>query len=94
MKVKQNLLILIWANPSKKDRNSLLPLYARVTIDGKRAEISLGYKISPDKWNKITGTLKGNSSEIKTINNHQITLKDKDFVVATNKSPGRSYYPC
>jgi integrase len=75
MKVKQNLSILIWANPSKKDRNGLLPLYARVTIDGKRSEISLGHKVSPDKWDKISGTLKGNSVEIKTLNNHLLKVK-------------------
>ena len=49
MKVKQNLSILIWANLSKKDKNGLIPLYARITIDGKRAEISLYNKVHPDK---------------------------------------------
>lgn len=38
MKVLQNLSILIWANQSKKDKNGLVPLYARITISGKRGK--------------------------------------------------------
>lgn len=75
MKVKQNLSILIWANQSKKDKNGLVPLYARITISGKRAEISLYNKVNPDKWDKESGTLKGNDLETKTLNNHLQKVK-------------------
>ncbi len=75
MKVKQNLSILIWANHSKKDKNGMVPLYARITIDGKRAEISLYNKVNPEKWDKETGTLKGNDLETKTLNKHLLQVK-------------------
>lgn len=75
MKVKQNLSILIWANPSKKDKNGLIPLYARITIDGKRAEISLNNKVNPEKWDKDLAILKGNTLETKTLNNHLIKVR-------------------
>lgn len=75
MKVKQNLSILIWANPSKIDKNGFYPLNARITIDGKRSEISLGKKVHPDKWDKVYGVLKGKDSEAKTFNNHLIQVK-------------------
>mgnify|MGYP000983880104 FL=1 len=75
MKVLQNLSILIWANQSKKDKNGLVPLYARITISGKRAEISLYNKVNPDKWDKDSGTLKGNDLETKTLNNHLQKVK-------------------
>ena len=70
MKVKQNLSILIWANPSKKDKNGLYPLNVRITIDGKRSEISIGKKVHPEKWDKDYGVLKGKDLESKTFNNH------------------------
>ena len=49
MKVKQNLSILIWAKSSRTNKQGLIPVYARITIDGKRAEISLNKKILPEK---------------------------------------------
>lgn len=75
MKVKQNLSILIWANPSKIDKNGFYPLNARITIDGKRSEISLGKKVHPDKWDKDYGVIKGKDLETKTLNNHLLQVK-------------------
>lgn len=69
MIVKQNLSTLIWANPSKKDKNGLLPIYARITIDGLRAEISLGKKIAPEKWDKTSSQVIGKDVEAKALNN-------------------------
>lgn len=75
MKVLQNLSILIWANPSKKDKNGFYPLNARITIDGKRSEISIGKKVHPEKWDKIFGMLKGKDLESKTFNSHLHQVK-------------------
>ncbi len=84
MKVKQNLSILIWANLSKKDKNGLIPLYARITIDGKRAEISLYNKVHPDKWDKEKAKIKGNDLETKTLNNHLDKVKSDLNVLFIN----------
>lgn len=43
--MKQTFTILIWAYRGKQ-KESEATLYARVTVNGKRAEISLGRKIN------------------------------------------------
>ncbi len=53
MKNSNSFSILIWANKAKSDVNGLMPLYARVTVMGKRAEISLKRRSIP-----LSGTLK------------------------------------
>jgi integrase len=75
MKVKQNLSILIWAKCSKKNKQGLIPVYARITIDGKRAEISLNKKISIEKWDKDFGMLKTKDMESKAINQFLLQAK-------------------
>ena len=49
MKTTQTFSILIWANKTKATTDGL-PLFARVTVDGRRAEISLKRKVNPDYW--------------------------------------------
>ena len=75
MKVKQNLSILIWAKCSKKNKQGLIPVYARITIDGMRAEISLNKKISIEKWDKDSGLLKTKDMEAKAINQYLLQAK-------------------
>lgn len=94
MKNSQSFTILIWANKAKADNNGLLPLYARVMVVGKRAEISLKKKVNPQKWNAQSGFMKGSGEEVKTVNNYinQVTneifkiyqelLRAGDFVTA------------
>ncbi|MFD2325065.1 hypothetical protein [Mucilaginibacter galii] len=41
MKNSKSFSVLFWTNKAKADNNGLVPLYARVTVEGKRAEISL-----------------------------------------------------
>lgn len=69
MKTTQSFSILIWADKRKEDVNGFLPLYARVTVGGKRAEISLKKKVSQAKWDARTGFLKGNTEDIRSTNN-------------------------
>lgn len=54
-----------------------MPIWVRLTVDGKRAELSTGKKISPEKWNVNSGKVKGNSEEARIINNYlnQVYLK-------------------
>jgi hypothetical protein len=57
----------------------LLPLYARVTVDGRRVEISLKKKVSPEKWNPKAGMVKGNSEEARTVNSYLNQIKNQLF---------------
>jgi len=70
MKCVQSFSILIWANRAKADQSGLLPIYARVTVMGKRAEISLKKKVKPEKWDAATGCMKGTGEEVRLVNKY------------------------
>ena len=70
MKNSNSFSMLIWANKAKADLDGQIPLYARVTVMGKRAEISLKKKVNPKKWDAKTGFLKGSGEDVRIINNY------------------------
>jgi hypothetical protein len=74
MKTTQTFSILIWTNKTKATIDGL-PLFARVTIDGKRAEISLKRKVNPEYWNPKTGFLREKDKDAPTTNKFIIHVK-------------------
>lgn len=82
MKTTQTFSILIWANNARKNHEGI-SLFARITVDGKRAEISLKKKVNPEKWDPKLGCMKGNSEEAKTINTYISQVKSEIFKLYT-----------
>lgn len=54
MNLDQSFSILFWLNKCKASKG-VAPIYARITIDGKRAECSTSRTIKPEYWNSETG---------------------------------------
>jgi site-specific recombinase XerD len=82
MKTTQRFSVLIWADKRKTDGAGQVPLYARITYLGKRAEISLKRRVHPTKWDAQTGFLKGTGPEARRINsdiNDTLDEIDKAF---------------
>lgn len=73
--------ILFYAKRAKTSINGLVPIYMRITIDGKRLEISSKRFILPVKWNQVQGKMKGNSEEARSINSYLDILKAKVYDV-------------
>ncbi len=82
MKATQTFSILIWVNKAKMTDNEA-PIFARVTVDGKRSEISLKKKIAPTKWDAKAGCVKGNNEDARTINNYITQVKSELFKLYT-----------
>ncbi|MBD1385414.1 site-specific integrase [Mucilaginibacter rigui] len=91
MKNSNSFSILIWANKAKSDVNGLMPLYARVTVMGKRAEISLKKKVNPAKWDAKTGYMKGNGNEVRTVNNHIHQVSEEIFQIYSELQKNSEY---
>lgn len=53
-----------------KSKNGKSPLVCRITVNGKRVEITMKKSIDPSKWSTETGRAKGNSEESRIINTH------------------------
>jgi len=68
MKINQKMSILFWIWKDKKDSEERAPIYVRITIEGKRAQFSLGLKIKTALFNSKTGMAKGIAPEARKIN--------------------------
>ena len=71
--------ILFYGRKSKTTKNNLLPIYLRVTIGGKRFEISTHRSVSPTRWSIDAGKVKGSSEEGRSVNAYLDTLKGKVY---------------
>ncbi|WP_417881829.1 site-specific integrase [Xanthomarina gelatinilytica] len=67
MKTSSTFSILFWLKLSKV-KNGKAPLYARITVNGKRAEISLKRKIKIEYWSSAKNKVKGTNQQARTIN--------------------------
>lgn len=59
--------ILIWIN-AHRAKNDLAEIFARITINQKRTNISLKQKIEISKWDSSKSKAKGNSQEARLLN--------------------------
>lgn len=75
MKVKVS--ILFYAKRAKASSNGLVPIYTRITVNGKRIELSTNRFVEIDKWSTEAGKMKGNSEEACSINNHLDLFKNQ-----------------
>ncbi len=70
--------VLFWLKLANK-KDSKAPLYARVTVNGRRAEISLKRKVTISDWDASKNRLKGLGSEPKSMNNYLDGVRSKLF---------------
>ena len=52
----------------EKKKNNRVLLMLRITVNGKRAEISVQRKIDPDRWDSKSNRMKGNKEDAKEVN--------------------------
>ena len=68
--MKTKVSILFYAKKAKTSVNGLVPIYTRITIDGKRIELSTHKFVELSKWSVESGKMKGNSEEARLVNYH------------------------
>jgi hypothetical protein len=69
MKTTSTFSILFWLKQASA-KNGKAPLYARITVNGKRAEVSLQRKLTISDWDANKNRLKGLSDEAKQLNSY------------------------
>ena len=75
--MKTKVSILFYAKKTKAAVNGLIPIYTRITINGKRIELSTNRFVEISKWSTEAGKMKGTSEEARSINNHLDLLKSQ-----------------
>lgn len=78
MKNSVTYSVLFWIK-GKKNKLGKHPIYARVTINGKRAEISTKQNIQKLLWDAKRNRAKGNSQEARIINQHLENFRTQLF---------------
>jgi site-specific recombinase XerD len=66
--MKTTFSLLFYLKRPKNYQNGPMPIYLRITINGKRAETTSGRECPPDNWNSAAGRFKGTKEEIKSFN--------------------------
>ena len=69
--------ILFFLQKNKATLDGKAPIYARITVNGKRAQISIQRKVLIKKWDSTTGKIKGTSAESRTINSYIDSIRHK-----------------
>lgn len=81
--MEHKISILFYGKMSRKNKDNLLPIYMRITINGQRIEQTIQRCVEPSQWSAAAGRMKGPSKEAKIINNYLDLLTSK--VHATEK---------
>ena len=71
--------ILFFIKKSKLLKNDTAPIYMRVTINGKRSEISVKRSILPKLWDTIRNKAKGKSREAQALNEYLNSIRGQMY---------------
>ncbi|WP_348800030.1 site-specific integrase [Flavobacterium adhaerens] len=66
--MKEKITLHFYAKSTKANTRGLLPIYVRLTVEGKRFEYSTKKFIDSSKWSNELSKMKGNSEEARSIN--------------------------
>lgn len=69
--------VLFYLKKPKSYSSCPIPIYLRISVDGKRSEISIGRSCIPAVWNAQSGRCRGNREEVKLLNAYLDSLHTK-----------------
>lgn len=75
--MKTKITLHFYAKSTKVNANGLLPIYVRLTVDGKRLEFSTKKFVEKSKWSSELSKMKGTTEEARSINSYLDLMKSK-----------------
>jgi len=75
MNLNQTFSTLFWLHKAKMNSKGFAPIWARITIDGRRAECSTKKYILPEHWDAEKGEAKTQCPDAKVINDYLLNRK-------------------
>ena len=67
--------ILFFIKKSKLLKDETAPIYMRVTVNGKRSEISIKRSVKPNLWDTARNKVKGNAKESQELNEYLNSIR-------------------
>ena len=86
MEVRNSFSILFFLKTSNLDRNGQVPIFLRITVDGKRCELSIKRKVNPSIWCPESNSLKsrGSNPRLDDLNNYMDDIKTRLYKIHGN----------
>lgn len=75
--MQSNFNFLFYLKKPKNYVSGPVPIYLRITVNSKRAEISVGRECLPEKWNSEAGLAIGSKDDVKALNAYLSILQGK-----------------
>ncbi len=72
-----NTFGIVFYIKKQKSKKGKAPIYARITVDGKRVEISIKKNIEIDSWNFGKGLAKGKNEDVKVLNTYLEQIRSR-----------------
>ena len=69
--------ILFYPKKSERNDDGMVMIYARITINGKRGEFSLGRRIDEQRWDSRGAKLRGTTTEVSNFNRFLDSVKNR-----------------
>ena len=60
--------VLFWVYSQRADKNNFSNIYVRITVNGKKVNLSINQKADISSWDSKRQRIKGNSIQARTIN--------------------------
>ncbi|WP_367268582.1 Arm DNA-binding domain-containing protein [uncultured Pedobacter sp.] len=75
--MKSNFHLLYYLRKQKVYKGGPRAIYMRITVDGRRAEMSIGRECESDKWNNSAGRAIGKKEDVRSLNSYLDSLQSK-----------------
>ncbi|QTD38981.1 site-specific integrase [Polaribacter batillariae] len=72
---------IFYIKRSKADKNGKANIYLRITVNGKRAELSISRKVDVKKWISSAGKMKGSSGEAQQLNKYIDSIANRIYKI-------------
>lgn len=99
---QKRIVVSLWHKTHKTNTKGVAPISLRITIDGKRSEVSTGIRVRPEQkdsqgrtlvpseWDKVRGEIRGSAPAVVKLNEHlQLMMAHVLEVANLMKAHGR-----
>ena len=77
--MQKTFSVLFYPKRNDADKEGKVPIYMRITLNGKRSELNIQHKVEIERWNIGAGKAKGNSMESKSLNRLMDAIRSKVY---------------
>lgn len=81
--MKTNFSLLFYLKRSKNYQNGPIPIYMRITVNGKRSEVATSRECEPSEWSVGAGRAKGTREKVRSFNAYLDGLQTKVYDACT-----------